>query len=53
MVRIRRLNPGLVLRMVLGSKANPASADPESTCEGLESSEISAMAESRRKLVGV
>lgn len=49
MVRIRRLNPGLVFRMVLGSKANcesPASDDPESSCGGFEGSEISAIAES-------
>lgn len=39
MVRIRRLKPGLVFRMVLGSKADCSSG-------GFEGSEISAIAES-------
>ena len=49
MVRIRRLKPGLVFRMVLGSKADcssRASGNPEWTSGGFEGSEISAIAES-------
>lgn len=49
MVRIRRLNPGLVFRMVLESKAgcnSPESDDPQSSCAGSEGSEISAIVES-------
>ena len=53
-VRIRRLNPGLVFRMVLGSNCeSPASDDPESSCGGFEGSEISAIAESNGSWAGL